>query len=230
MNSLAQPAGGAMKSDADIKRDVEAELKWDPRIDETDIAVTVNGRAVTLSGYARNYLERHEAEQMARRVGGVAAVANDIQVRVSHIARTTDPEIAREAVAALKSELPSAWEKIQVLVDSGHVRLEGTVEWHFMRERAEAALRRVSGVLSLRNHIVIAPTVAAADVKSKIEQAFKRSAEVDASHVTVESSGTEVTLRGDVATWTERDQAQRSAWCTPGVTKVINNLQVKPPT
>jgi osmotically-inducible protein OsmY len=217
-----------MKSDVEIKRDVEAEFKWDPRIDETDIAVKVNGGSVTLSGFARNYLEKHEAEQTAKRVGGVAAVANDIQVRVSHIARTTDPEIAREAVAALKSELPSVCEKIKILVDNAHVRLEGKVEWEFQRERAEAALRRVSGVLSLRNHIAIVPSVAAADVKSKIEQAFKRSAEVDASHITVETSGTQVTLRGDVRSWSELDQAQQSAWFTPGVTNVINNLQVKP--
>jgi osmotically-inducible protein OsmY len=217
-----------MKSDADIKRDVEAELKWDPQIDETDIALKVNGGAVTLSGYARNYLERHQAEQTAKRVAGVAAVANDIQVRLSHIAKTTDPEIAREAIAALKSELPLTWDKIKVLVDNGLVRLEGKVEWHFQRERAEAALHRVNGVLSLRNHIIVVPTVTAADIKLKIEQAFKRSAEVDASHVTVDASGTEVTLRGEVRTWAERDQAQQSAWSAPGVTNVTNNLRVTP--
>jgi osmotically-inducible protein OsmY len=217
-----------MKTDADIKRDVEAELKWDPQIDETDIAVKVNGGAVTLSGYARNYLERHQAEQTAKRVAGVAAVANDIQVRLRSIARPTDPEIAREAIAALKFELPIAWEKIKVLVDNGHARLEGNVEWYFQREQAEAAIRRVNGVLSLRNHMTVVPTVRPADIKLKIERAFKRSAEVDASHITVDTSGTEVTLRGEVRTWAERDQAQQSAWSAPGVTNVTNNLRVSP--
>jgi osmotically-inducible protein OsmY len=217
-----------MKADANIKRDVEAELKWDPQIDETDIAVKVNGGAVALSGYARNYFEKHQAEQTAKRVAGVAAVANDIQVRLSHIASTTDPEIAREAIAAMKSELPVAWDKIKVMVDNGHVRLEGKVEWHFQRERAEAALRRVNGVLSLRNHITVVPIVRPGDIKLKIEEAFRRSAEVDASHVKVDANGTEVTLSGEVHTWAERDQAQRSAWSAPGVTSVTNNLRVSP--
>jgi len=217
-----------MKADADIKRDVEAELKWDPQLDETDIAVKVNGGAATLTGYARNYFEKHQAEQTAKRVAGVSAVANDIQVRLSSIARPTDPEIAREALAALKSEVPWGWDKIQVMVDNGHVRLEGKIEWHFQRERAEAALRRVNGVLSLRNHIAVVPNVTPNDIKLKIEQAFKRSAEVDASHVKVDAQGTEVTLWGEVRSWAERDQAQQSAWSAPGVSKVTNNLRVTP--
>lgn len=217
-----------MKADSDIKRDVEAELSWDPQIDQTDIAVKVNGGALTLSGYARNYFERHQAEQTAKRVAGVSAVANELQVRLSHIAKTTDPEIAREAIAALKSELPVTWDKIKVLVDNGHVGLEGKVEWHYQRERAEAALRRINGVLSLRNHITVVPTVTAGDIKRKIEEAFKRSAEVDASHVNVDAKGTEVTLSGRVYTWAERDQAQQSAWSAPGVSNVINNLRVSP--
>jgi osmotically-inducible protein OsmY len=215
-----------MRSDSDVKCDVEAELKWDPQVDETDIAVKVNGGAVTLSGYAHNYLERHQAEETAKRVVGVLAVANDIGVRLRHT--TSDPEIAREAIAALKAQLPIDWDKIKVLVDKGHARLEGRLEWQFQRELAEAAVRRVHGVLSLRNHITIVPTVTAADIKMKIEQAFKRSAEVDASHVRVDANGTDVFLWGDVHTWAERDQAQRSAWAAPGVTNVINNLRVHP--
>jgi osmotically-inducible protein OsmY len=155
-------------------------------------------------------------------------VANDLQVRLGRLATTTDPEIAREAIAALKRELPLHWEAIKVLVDNGHVRLEGNVEWHFQRERAETALRCVDGVLSLRNRITVVPAVAPDDIKIKIEQAFKRSAEIDASHVNVDAKGTEVTLWGDVRTWAERDQAQRSAWSAPGVTIVTNNLRVSP--
>jgi osmotically-inducible protein OsmY len=217
-----------MKSDTDIKRDVEAELKWDPQIDETDIAVKVNGGAVTLTGYARNYFERHQAEQTVKRVAGVLAVANDIQVRLGHIAKTTDPEIAREAISALKTELPISSDKLKVIVDNGHVRLEGKVEWNFQREQAEAALRHVSGVLGLRNHIAVVPTVRPGDIKVKIEEAFRRSAEVDASHVTVDANGSEVTLSGEVHTWAERQQAQQSAWSAPGVTTVTNNLRVIP--
>lgn len=217
-----------MKADTDIKRDVEAELKWDPQIDETDIAVKVNGGAVTLTGYARSYFEKHQAEQTTKRVAGVSAVANDIRVRFGQNSKTTDPEIAREAVAALKFELPMSWDKIKVMVDDAHVRLEGKVEWYFQRERAEAALRRVNGILSLRNHITVVPIVVPGDIKLKIEEAFRRSAEVDASQVKVDATGTEVILSGDVRTLAEREHAQQSAWSAPGVTAVTNNLRVRP--
>ena len=217
-----------MKPDTDIKRDVEAELKWNPQIDEKDIAVKVNGGVVALSGYARNYTEKCLAEETVKRVAGVAAVANDIMVRLGETEKATDPEIARAALAALKSELASYSENIKVLVDNGHVRLEGKVGWHFQRERAEAAVRRVKGVATLGNHIGIVPMAAPGDIKHRIEEAFRRSAEVDAAHVAVDADGTEITLRGEVRTWAEREQAQQCAWSAPGVTKVTNNLRVTP--
>jgi osmotically-inducible protein OsmY len=217
-----------MKSDADIKLDVEAELNWDPQVDDTDVAVKVTAGAVTLSGYARNYFQRHQAEQTAKRVGGVVAVANDIQVRLNPGAKAADPQIARDAVAALKTGLPLTLESVQVLVDNGHVRLEGKVEWHFLRQRAEELVRHVHGVLTLRNHIAVVPTVTAAEIRQKIEQAFRRSASVDAAHITVDTKGSEVTLWGEVRSWNERDQAQQSAWAAPGVTNVTNNLRVSP--
>lgn len=215
-----------MKPDADIRHEVEAELKWDPQVNETDIAVKVNAGAVTLSGYARNYFERHQAEQTAKRVAGVVAIANDIQVRLNPGIKVSDPQIAREAVAALRSGLPLTWEAITVLVDSGHVRLEGQVQWHFQRQRAEQLVQHVNGVLTLRNHIAVVPTVTAADIQEKIEKAFKRSAEVDASHITVGTQKSEVTLWGEVRSWSEREHAQQAAWAAPGVTNVTNNLRV----
>lgn len=217
-----------MKSDAVIKQDVEAELRWEPQVDETDIAVKVNEAAVTLSGYVRSFLEKHQAEQAVKRVGGVLAVANDLQVRLSNVARSSDPEIARAAIAALKSELPAGWDGIQVLIDNGNVRLEGKVEWFYQRERAETVVRRLNGVISLRNHLSIVPAIRPFEIKAKIEQAFKRSAEIDAEHVTVETNGSEVTLRGDVRSWSERNEAYQSAWSAPGVTNVINDLNVRP--
>jgi osmotically-inducible protein OsmY len=190
--------------------------------------VKVNGGVVTLSGYARNYMERYLAEETVKRLAGVAAVANDIVVRLGEAEKATDPEIARAALAALKSELPSYCENIKILVDNGHVRLEGKVGWHFQRERAEAAVRRVKGVSTLGNHISIVPMAVPGDIKHKIEEAFRRSAEVDAAHVAVDADGTQITLRGEVRSWAERDQAQQCAWSAPGVTKVINNLRVTP--
>lgn len=215
-----------MKSDTDIRRDVEAELRWSPDVDETDIAVKVNSGEVTLSGYARNYLEKYQAETAVKRVKGVAAVANDIEIRPI-TGTPTDPEIARAAVAALRAELPLACENIRPIVKQGRITLEGTVEWHHQRERAEGAMRRLNGVTSLHNSIVVKPRVEAKDIKHTIEDAFRRIAQVDADRITVDARGSDVTLRGEVRSWAERDQAQRTAWCAPGVANVINELTVR---
>lgn len=215
-----------MKSDIDIKKDVEAELKWSPDVDETDIAVKVTSGEVTLSGYARSYFEKVQAETAVKRVKGVVAVANDLEVR-AFSGTPTDPEIARAAVAALKYALPWTWENIKPVVQRGWITLEGTLEWQYQREQAESAVRFLSGVIGVVNGIRLEPKVAAQDVKRKIEDAFRRIAQIDAAHITVDAQGSDVTLRGEVRSWAERDQAQQSAWSAPGVVKVINELTVR---
>jgi len=215
-----------MKSDSDIKRDVEAELKWSPEVDDTDIAVKVNSGEVTLTGYVRSFYEKVQAEVAIKRVTGVAAVANDIQVR-QFAGAPTDPEIARAAVAALKFELPATWENIKPIVQQGRVTLEGKVEWQYQRETAEHAVRRLNGVTSVINSITVAPKVQAKDIKRSIEDAFRRIAHVDAEHITVDARGSDVTLRGEVRSWAERDEAQRTAWFAPGVSNVVNELRVR---
>ena len=133
-----------MKSDSDIKRDVEAELKWDPDINPTDIGVAVKDGVVTLTGFVRSYTQKWQAERDAKRVSGVVGVANDIEVRLPTSSQRPDPEIARDAVAALKHELPYSSETMKVLVKDGWVTLEGTAEWNYQRVRAEEAVRRVT--------------------------------------------------------------------------------------
>ena len=216
-----------MKSDTEIKRDVEAELRWDPQVDQTDIAVKVNGAVVTLTGFVRSAAEKYRAEATAKRVAGVIGLANDIDVRLASYDTLTDPEIARAVVTALQGALPLSWPEIKPLIHDGRVALEGEVEWHYQREKAEQAVREVRGVVSVRNSLRIKPKVAAAQIKHQIEEAFRRSAEVDAQHVIVETQGGEVTLRGEVRSWSERDQAQRTAWSAPGVMQVRNELQVR---
>src|SRR5258707_10571777 len=134
-----------MRADSDIKRDVEDELRWDPDIDSTDIAVTVKSGVVTLAGFTRSYSDKLEAEAAAKRVAGVVGVANDIEVRLPNLDQRPDPEIARDAISAIKNRLPLVSEQLKVLVRNGWITLEGEVEWDFQRLGAERAVRRGMG-------------------------------------------------------------------------------------
>ncbi len=215
-----------MRPDNDIKRDVEDELRWDPDIDATDIAVTVKNGVVALAGYARSYSDKLEAEAAVKRVAGVLGVANDIEVRLPSFDQRPDPDIARDAIAALKNRLPTVGEQIKVMVANSWVTLEGEVEWEFQRLAAERAVRRVKGVKGVTNSIELKPRVAPSEIKRKIEEAFRRSAEVDASRITVEATGGEVVLKGTVRSWAERQEAERAAWAAPGVRRVDNRIVI----
>jgi osmotically-inducible protein OsmY len=217
-----------MKSDEEIERDVREELKWDPDLDAEDIAVSVKNGVVTLAGFTRSYSDRLEAEAAAKRVAGVLAIANDIEVRLPAIDQRPDPDIAQDAVAALKAELPISYDRIKVIVKDGWVTSEGAVEWQYQKTTAENAVRKVKGVKGVTNVITVKPKVEPSELQRKIMEAFKRNAQVDANRITVEANGSEVILKGTVRSWIEREEAERVAWSAPGVTKVDDRIVVSP--
>jgi osmotically-inducible protein OsmY len=217
-----------MRSDYDIRRDVEDELRSDPDVDATDMAVAVKNGVVTLAGFVRSLRQKQKVEKDVKRVAGVIGVANDIEVRLPIIHRRPDPEIARDVVEAIKRDLPLSWEVIKLIVDDGWVTLEGEVEWQYQREWAEKAVWNVRGVKGITNDIKVRPQVPPVDIKRKIEEALRRSAEIDASRISVETNGGEVILRGTVRSWAEREEAEQAAWRAPGVSHVDNRIRVEP--
>lgn len=215
-----------MRLDKDIHADVEAELNWEPNVDPSDIALKVKDGVVTLAGFVPSYSQKYDAERAAKRVAGVKAVANDLEVRLPHGDERPDPDIAHDAVHALQTSLPYSSKGLKAVVRSGWVTLEGNVEWDFQRRLAEEGVRKIKGVKGVVNAIKVQPKVNPTDVKKKIEEALKRSAEIDAKNIEVEAEGGIVTLKGKVRAWAEREEAEKAAWRAPGVQEVRDQIVV----
>jgi osmotically-inducible protein OsmY len=213
-------------TDLELKKKVEDELNWEPSVNAAEIGVAVKSGIVTLSGNISSYWQKFSAERAAARVNGVKAVVNELEVRLPTSSERTDEDIARAAVSHLNWSVSVPSDRIKVAVSKGWITLEGTVEWNYQRVAAENAVRHLIGVKGVSNLIEVKPQVSKGEVKAAIEAALKRSAELDASRITVETDGDRVILRGTVRSWAERNEAERAAWKAPGVRMVDNRITV----
>jgi osmotically-inducible protein OsmY len=216
--------GDSMKTDNELRRDVERELEWEPSVDERRIGVSVIDGIVTLTGDVASYSEKWHAERAVERVSDVRGIANELEVKPT--SERTDTDLAKAAVEALKWNVMVPSDNVTVKVQKGWLTLEGEVRWDFQRRAAERAVRDLPGVRGVSNLIRIKPRVEPEGVKRKIEDTFKREAVFDANRITVQVQGSEVTLLGSVRSWAERREAERAAWAAPGVTSVHNYISV----
>lgn len=214
-----------MKTDLELRKNIEDEIQWEPRVVTTDIGVIVNDGVATLTGTVDSFPKKWEAENAAKRVAGVKGVINKIDVQLSAGMRQEDEYIASAAsnVLAWNVVLP---EDLQAEVEDGWITLTGTVEWGYQKRAAEDAVRMLTGVKGVINHISVIPHKSPAIVKGKIVAALTRNAFLNSKGIQVKNVGGKVTLEGTVYSWAEREQAENAAWSALGVTEVDNKLEV----
>jgi osmotically-inducible protein OsmY len=213
-------------TDIQLRQDILDELEFEPSIDAANIGVAVDDGVVTLTGHVSSYAQKLSAEAAVRRVRGVRAIAQEIEVRYASDPKTSDDQIAKRALDILRWDTTVPDEKITLTVHKGGVTLTGEVPWQYQRQAAEGAVRRLSGVTAVANNISIRPAVQAADVKRKIEDALKRYAEVEARAIRVNVLNDKVTLDGKVDNWDEREAVENAVWSAPGVRFVEDHLVI----
>lgn len=215
-----------MRNDEEIRDDIIAELEWDPKIESTEIGVTVKDGAVALLGVVGSYAEKLAAEQAAKRVRGVRAIAEQIRVRLPSERSVTDDNIAERIAHVLEWNTGVPNNNIQAEVRNGFVTLTGEVEWNYQREAAKDLVAGIKGVSAVSNMIRVKSRIAKADITREISRALQRNADFEASRIKVDVDGGKVTLNGDVKAWYERKLVEDAVWAAPGVTQVTDNLRI----
>lgn len=216
-----------MKNNEDLQKDVQDAIKWEPLLNAAEIGVTVSDGIVTLSGTVDSYVKKLEAERAAKNVAGVKAIVEKIEVRFSNSWSKSDSEIAVEVLNAWKWNWQVPSDKIRVKVEDGWITLEGELTWNYQSEAAKNAVHHLMGVRGVTNNITIKPNSNDTIEQHDVESALERNGSIDASDIFVKVSGTKVTLSGTVNSWYDKVEAARTAWNTPGIWKVENELEVE---
>jgi osmotically-inducible protein OsmY len=215
----------SQKTDSQIQQDVINEIKWDPSVTASEVTVSTNDGIVTLRGSVPHYFEKSSAENAALRVAGVRAVADEIEVNIMGSYGRSDEQIAEAALSALEWSY-SVPKDVKVTVEKGWITLRGEVEWDYQRIAAKDSVSQLMGVCGVSNNISIKSKIQPADIKSRIEEALKRSAENESQKISVLVKDDKVTLTGNVHSLSESDDAAQAAWMAPGVMTVENNLKI----
>ncbi|APR39285.1 BON domain-containing protein [Paraburkholderia sp. SOS3] len=216
-----------MKSDRQLKQEVEDELEWDPAVTATDIGVEVSGRVVTLSGHPLSYAEKLAAEKAAHRVAGVKGVVVEMQVRLPQSDTRSDADIAEAVRSILHWTVCVPDEAVKVQVERGWVTLSGTVDWAYQSHVALRSISHMRGVLGVSNQIEVRGDVDGGDVASKIREAMQRHAQREANHIDIAVHDGTVTLTGKVDSYAERAVMRGAAWSAPGVRAVVDELRIE---
>lgn len=215
-----------MLGNMQLQKKVLEALDWEPGLEAREIGVAANDGVVTLSGLVRSYADRFTAERVVKRLSGVKAMANDLEVRLPGDSHRSDGDLAAAAVRALEWDVNVPNDRIKVRIAGGWLTLEGQVEWQYQRQAAERAVLHLMGIRGVSNQLTLTPRITPVDLKNRIEAAFKRTAELEARKIRVETTGGKVILEGSVHSWAEREEAEDAVWAAPGVTVVEDRLGV----
>lgn len=214
-----------MKTNAELQKDVQDAIKWEPLLNSAEIGVTAKDGVVSLTGIVDSYVKKAEAEQAAKKILGVKAIVENIEVNYPNSFMKSDLEIANEVIAALRSDYTVPSDKVHVKVEKGRVTLDGELHWNYEREAARNVVNLLPGVKGITNNIKVKSLFHDKVEQQDIENALRSSA-INDDGIEVSVSGTTVTLKGTVHSWYAKEEAARIAWKTKGIWEVNNELTV----